>query len=104
MTIARGIMSLFGAMATAPAIVPIEMVAPATVATNSTASYNQSPDALDCAIAERADLVARGYSERYASASFLARLAAELPTQSGARSMGRKLRSLAGQYMARELG
>ena len=102
MAVARMLLSLFGAVQPAPAVVQAEMVAPAPGA-QSTAHYAQSPDALDCAIAERNNLLRAGFSERYASASFLARLAAELPTQTGARSMGRKLRSLAGQYMAREL-
>lgn len=88
---------LFGAVAPAQQPAPVEFVAPRR-------QIQVQADALDCAISERNNLLRAGFSERYASASFLARLAQELPTQTGARSMGRKLRSLAGQYMARELG
>ena len=94
-------LSLFTPMASAPApIDAVQVRAPAQL----TKQCELSPDALDYAIAERNQLLRAGFSERYASASFLARLAAELPMQSGAKNMGRKLRSLAGQYMARELG
>lgn len=98
-------LSLFTPMAAAPApIDAVQVRAPAQSTAQLTEQCELSPDALDYAIAERNQLLRAGFSERYASASFLARLAAELPTQTGAKNMGRKLRSLAGQYMARELG
>lgn len=84
-------------------IAPAAITAPAIAQAPAPRPLSAEKAALDAALNEQAELERAGFSRRYAFASALGRLVAEYP-QYGARSAGRKLRSWAGQIMAREQG